>query len=215
MARRRLDPCLKNARKGEKILSSIISLGLKSLTSSNKKSTNNGCMLTIIYAIFLALGISYLASCNIKNNRNIAQNNIEDYLNKNAKEGVKFKIESCSDLYIIKPKDESNMPKPNLNGNNSDSDRINELKLRSAGLYLALGGCSPETLEQIIINDKKFREWNTGGKEFVMICFFTGKDKYLNETKDGLCFRLDSVLNVYKLYNLKNEKEIYNMILNN
>ena len=106
MARRRLDPCLKNARKGEKILSSIISLGLKSLTSSNKKSTNNGCMLTIIYAIFLALGISYLASCNIKNNRNIAQNNIEDYLNKNAKEGVKFKIERCSDLYIIKPKDE-------------------------------------------------------------------------------------------------------------
>ena len=53
MARRRLDPCSRNARKGEKIFSSIIGTGLKLATSSGSKrktASNNGCMVIIILA---------------------------------------------------------------------------------------------------------------------------------------------------------------------
>lgn len=208
MARRRLDPCSRNARKGEKIFSSIIGTGLKMATSSSRKSSNSGCLITIIFIISLVLCFS----CTSNNEETIAKENIKEYHNKNLQEGSSLEVEKFSDLYIIAPKDEKNMPKPNYNGENAVSDGVNELKLRSAGLYLALGGCCPETLKQIIINDKKFKEWKTGGKEFVMICFFSGKDKYLNEVKGGLCLRLDSTLNIYETYKLKEEQTIYDMI---
>lgn len=202
MARRRLDPCTRNAKKGAKILSSIIGTGLKMTTSSGKRSSNNGCLMTIIFIISLTLCIS----CISNNEKDIAKKNIEEYLNNNLQEGSSLKVEKFSDLYIIQPKDESNMPKP------GKGDLGNELTLRGAGLNLALGGCTQKTLEQIIKNDKKFKEWETGGKEFVMICFFSAKDKYLNEVKGGLCFRLDSALNIYKPYKLKGESQIYDMI---
>ena len=202
MARRRLDPCSRNARKGEKIFSSIIGTGLKMATSSSRKSSNSGCLITIIFIISLVLCFS----CTSNNEENIEKENIKEYLNKNLQEGSSLKVEKFSDLYIIQPKDESNMPKP------GKGDLGNELTLRGAGLNLALGGCTQKTLEQIIKNDKKFKEWETGGKEFVMICFFSAKDKYLNEVKGGLCFRLDSALNIYKPYKLKGESQIYDMI---
>lgn len=202
MARRRLDPCSRNARKGEKIFSSIIGTGLKMATSSSRKSSNSGCLITIIFIISLVLCFS----CTSNNEENIAKENIKEYLNKNLQEGSSLKVEKFSDLYIIQPKDESNMPKP------GKGDLGNELTLRGAGLNLALGGCTQKTLEQIIKNDKKFKEWETGGKEFVMICFFSAKDKYLNEVKGRLCFRLDSALNIYKPYKLKGESQIYDMI---
>lgn len=50
MARRRLDPCLRNSRKGSKILSSFIGTGLKLATNSSGKrqtSSNNGCMVVV------------------------------------------------------------------------------------------------------------------------------------------------------------------------
>lgn len=202
MARRRLDPCSRNARKGEKLFSSIIGTGLKMATSSGRKNSNSGCFITIIFIISLAL----CYSCISNNEEEAARKNIKEYLNKNLQEGASLEIGKFSDLYIITPKDESNMPRP------KQGDLGNELALRGAGLSLALGGCTPKTLELIIKNDKKFKEWETGGKEFVMICFFTGKDKYLNEIKGGLCFRLDSTLNVYKPYILKDENKIYDII---
>lgn len=54
MGRRRLDPCSRNARKGEKIFSSIIGTGLKLATGSSgrgQSASNGGCMVTIIFAI--------------------------------------------------------------------------------------------------------------------------------------------------------------------
>lgn len=60
MARRRLDPCSRNARKGEKILGSIIGTGLKIATNSGSKrkaASNNGCMVTIILTIILTTSI--------------------------------------------------------------------------------------------------------------------------------------------------------------
>lgn len=202
MARRRLDPCTRNARKGGKMFSSIIGTGLKMVTSSGRKSTNSGCLITIIFIISLVLCLS----CTSNNEEKIARKNIKEYLNQNLQEGSILKIEKFSDLYIIQPKDESNMPKP------KQGDIGDELELRSAGLLLAIEGCTPKVLKLIIKNDKKFKEWETGGKEFVMICFFSGKDKYLNEVKGGLCLRLDSTLNIYKPYSIKDENQIYDMI---
>lgn len=62
MARRRLDPCSRNARKGEKIFSSIIGTGLKLATSSGSKretASNNGCMVIIILATILTTSILF------------------------------------------------------------------------------------------------------------------------------------------------------------
>lgn len=65
MARRRLDPCLRNARKGGKIFGSIIGTGLKMMTSANKKNSNSGCAINLIFAVFLITCISVLiTSCN-------------------------------------------------------------------------------------------------------------------------------------------------------
>lgn len=166
----------------------------------------NRYIINVSYSIII-LGISLLTACN-SNNNDIAKSNIKKYLNSNLAKGASIEFDYFSDLYIIEPKDESNMPKPDGEG-----DIYNELKIRGTGLYLALGGCSPKILQHIIDNDKKFKEWKTGGKEFVMICFFTGKDKYLNKNKGGLCFRLDSTLNVYKPYTLTDEEKIYQMII--
>lgn len=63
MARRRLDPCLRNARKGEKIFSSIIGTGLKLATSSGSKrkaATNSGCMVTLALTITLTTVLFFL-----------------------------------------------------------------------------------------------------------------------------------------------------------
>ena len=75
MARRRkLDPCLRNARKGEKIFSSIIGTGAKMAMGSNGKSSNSGCML--IFIVILAISI-FISACS------------KDTSNKPAKEKAK------------------------------------------------------------------------------------------------------------------------------
>ncbi len=77
--------------------------------------------MTIIFIISLTLCIS----CISNNEKDIAKKNIEEYLNNNLQEGSSLKIEKFSDLYIIQPKDESNMPKP------EKGDLGNELILRA------------------------------------------------------------------------------------
>lgn len=57
MARRRLDPCLRNSRKGSKILSSFIGTGLKLATNSSGKrrtSSNSGCMVFVLFFILIS-----------------------------------------------------------------------------------------------------------------------------------------------------------------
>lgn len=203
MAKRRIDPCLRNARKGERIFSSVIGTRLKMAANSDRKSSSSICLTFFMFIISLTICLS----CISNNEKDIARKNIEEYLHKNTQEGAELKFEKFSDLYIIDPKDESNMPMAE-----DAKDFAQEFNLRAAGFYLAVNGCTPKILDLIISNDKKFKEWKTGGKEFVMICFFSGKDKYLNEIKGGLCFRLDSTLNVYKPYKLVKQQEIYDMI---
>lgn len=60
MARRRLDPCSRNAKKGDKILGSIIGTSLKLITSSTKKNSNSGCLLLLIVIILLSI---FASSC--------------------------------------------------------------------------------------------------------------------------------------------------------
>lgn len=53
MARRRQDPCLRNARKGEKIFNSAIKTGLKMTTNSSSESSDSGCLYVLIIVILL------------------------------------------------------------------------------------------------------------------------------------------------------------------
>lgn len=61
MARRRLDPCTRNARKGDKILGSIIGTGLKLA-----KNSNSGCILVLMVIILLSI---FASSCSNKTSR--------------------------------------------------------------------------------------------------------------------------------------------------
>lgn len=56
MGRRRLDPCSRNARKGEKIFRSFIGTGLKLATGSSgrgRSASNSGCMVTIVFVLLV------------------------------------------------------------------------------------------------------------------------------------------------------------------
>ncbi len=138
-----------------------------------------------------------------------AQDNIKHFLITNAKEGTELTFNEFSNLYIIFPKDEKNLPERDTVNFSNFGDF---LELNMAGVRLAVEGCTPKVLESIIDNDRKFNEWKTGGKEFVMVTFFSSKDEFLNESDLGLCVRLDSLLNVKKIYMLKDENKIREMI---
>lgn len=168
-------------------------------------------MRKLIYMFISLLIISFL-SC--ENKEKIAQENIKQYLIDNIREGTKVEFNKFSDLYILNPKDNSKIPSPDTSDYEKESAHdFGELfSLYASGLSLALEGCTPPILQGIIDNDKKFREWGTGGDEFIMICFFTGTDKYLNNFDLGVCARLDSPLNVYRIYGIKEDRAIYNMI---
>lgn len=61
MGRRRLDPCSRNARKGEKIFSSIIGTGLKLATGSSgrgRSASNGGCMVIVVFVL-----LAFIFSC--------------------------------------------------------------------------------------------------------------------------------------------------------
>ena len=163
-------------------------------------------MKNLVY-LFVTLCIATsIVSCN--SNEKKAQENIKNYLMENSRDGTKITFNQFSKLYILLPKNESKTPTPDTSGN----DFGEVFSLYSSGLALSLGGCTSKIMQRIIDNDKKFNEWNTGGDEFVMICFFTGKDKFLNEYELGVCARLDSALNVTRLYKVKNNAEIKEMI---
>ena len=62
MGRRRLDPCSRNARKGEKIFISFIGTGLKLASGSSgrgRSASNGGCMVVFVVAILLTSLLLY------------------------------------------------------------------------------------------------------------------------------------------------------------
>ena len=169
-------------------------------------------MRNLFYLSIMLFIVASLVSCNNKEKK--AKENIKTYLIENSRNGTKITFNQFSKLYILSPKDNSKIPSPDITASEKESayDFGNLFSIYSSGLALSLGGCTPKILQRIIDNDKKFNEWNTGGDEFIMICFFTGKDKFLEEYDLGVCIRLDSMLNVSKLYRIKNNAEIKRMI---
>lgn len=88
MARRRLDPCTRNARKGNKILGSIIGTGLKLATSSNRRSSNSGCMLVLIVMILLSVLISSCSKDNTISDKQESTEESNEQLNESDIAGV-------------------------------------------------------------------------------------------------------------------------------
>ncbi len=88
MARRRLDPCTRNARKGDKILGSIIGTGLKLATSSNRRSSNSGCMLVLIVMILLSVLISSCSKDNTISDKQESTEESNEQLNESDIAGV-------------------------------------------------------------------------------------------------------------------------------
>ena len=151
--------------------------------------------------MFMLLGCS--------NNETIAQDNIEKHLLQNIKKDAIITSKEYSKLYIITPDNRDNIP-------DADTSKIVEefgsyFSLYTIPLDLVLSGCSLETFENIIKNDDKFREWKTGGEEYVMLGFFEIEDKFLDKENIGLCFRLDSTLNIYKPYQIKDTEAVYKL----
>lgn len=160
--------------------------------------------------LLMMVALIMFASC--QNQEKTAQRNIKEFLIEETGEEYQLQMDKFSKLYIISPKVEENIPKPDPH---NSEELYAHMKLFSSRFMLTLHGCSPESFKWIVENDRKFNEFNTGGKEYAMLCFFKAKDKYMNEEKVSLCAVLDSVYNVSRLYEVKNVDEILNMMKNN
>lgn len=160
--------------------------------------------------LLMMFALIMFTSC--QNQEKTAQRNIKEFLIEKTGEKYQLQADKFSKLYIISPKVEENIPKPDPH---SSEELSAKMKLLSSKLMLSLHGCSPESFKYIVENDRKFNELNTGGVEYAMLCFLKVKDKYMNEEKVSLCAVLDSVYNVSRLYEVKNVDEILNMMKNN
>lgn len=160
--------------------------------------------------LFILLGAFSIVMASCNNNEDEARENIKDYIKLHVEEGTSLTFNDFSKLYILHPKDTKQIrpPKNNLSVN----DGVAFLNTLSSGLRLSLKGCTQETMQFIIDNDRKFREWGLEGNDFAMICFFTTKDWLLNTQNRALCVRLDSVLNVTDVYSIKEPFLINSMI---
>lgn len=162
-----------------------------------------------IYLSFM-FSFTILMSCNSQQEK--IQSDIREYIVENSTKNGSFYFDKFSDLYIVSPKDENKIPKGD---ENSSEDALNYLNLSCGSEFrLAINGCTPKELKFIIDNDYKLRKLGTGGRKFIMICFFEFEDKYINVEEKAVCAVLDSVYNVSKIYEIKDVKEIRNIIDN-
>ena len=160
---------------------------------------------------FLVTLIAMIMLVSCQKQDNLAQQNVKKHLIEKIDGKGKFSFEKFSKLYIISPKDKSNIPKAD---ENSQYEMLEWMNLFSSGLRLSLKGCCQESLKYIIDNDAKFNKFKTGGNKFAMICFFNFEDKFKNVTDMGVCAVLDSVYNVSQVYSIEDVKSIRNMIEN-
>ena len=153
--------------------------------------------------LLLMLALIMFISC--QNQEKTAQRNVKEYLVEKMGEKYQLQADKFSKLYIISPKVEGNIPKANP----EDSEELLAwVNLRSSKLRLLIHGCTPEVFSYIVDNDKKLNKFNTGGKEYAMLCFLKCKDKYMNEEEVGFCAVLDSVYNVSEMYKIHDINKI-------
>lgn len=162
--------------------------------------------------IYLLFMFSFITLMSCKSQQERIQSDIQEYIIENSIKKGKFHFDKFSDLYIVSPKDESKIPKGDK-GNSEDA--LNYLNLScGSDLRLTMNGCTPKDLIFIIDNDYKLRKLDTGGKKFIMICFFEFEDKYINKEKNAVCAVLDSVYNVSGIYEIKEVNKIRDIIDN-
>jgi len=161
-----------------------------------------------LYSILLIL-ILFLNSCNFQEEK--AKRAIKKYTKELFKE-YKYDMKPVrfSKLYIIEPKDNEKVPK--FTTSDIGENLMQYMELNGTALFLSLKKCDVELMNSIIENDKKFEKWGTGGKRFVMVCFFEGKDDQGIDGHFGTIFKIDSVLQIEKMYFIDDEQEIFNKI---
>lgn len=137
-----------------------------------------------------------------------AQQNVKKHLIEKIDGKGKLFFNKFSKLYILSPKDRSNIPK----GGEDSYEMLSWMNLHSSALRLAISGCTPEVFRYIIDNDIKFNKLKTGGNNFAMICFFDFEDRFMNVNETGACVVLDSIYNVSDIYLIEDIKSIKYMI---
>lgn len=115
-----------------------------------------------------------------------------------------------SDLYILTPEDESKVVE--IEGPGNDESKFAEFAMQIANSFvgLAIDGCNRACIEGIIYNDRNYKEWETGAKDYIMVSFVSVqgvKDESLKEI--GICFRFSKDMNIINTYSVKEEDEDY------
>lgn len=157
--------------------------------------------------LLILLSLAFIA-CNSLDKE--AEKAIQKYMDKNIDAEVRCKSEFYSKLFIIDPKNDDKLPK--IEGDDIGDKFIAYMALYGAGVDLAISGCTPSTMKKIIKNDDYFRKWNTGGNEYVMIGFFKVTNILGEESRGGLCFKLDSTLTVTRAYTIEDKEEIFCLV---
>ena len=164
--------------------------------------------------ILLLFCLFSLYSCKDKEVQ-IAQSNIELYFENKFSETLlnDFQILGFkhSPIYILEPLDTSKVIKPKVPTNNNSVEIFeNLLTAFESFVGLSLGGCKRSSLNAIIQNDKNYRKWKTGAKEYVVISFANISNKNGTKSKElGLCFKLNKNLNILNTYSIDDEDEDY------
>lgn len=150
----------------------------------------------------------------------IARINAEQYLSERLNRELAGKGSIVeyrhSDLYIFKPLDETKIPKEDTT--NNDNEVVAAMKeMRSffdsydgISVGLSINGCDCNAIRAVIANNEKYREYETGAKEYLMITYVTCRDtKGLVELERGLCFIFSEDINIIGVYNIEEESDDY------
>ena len=121
-----------------------------------------------------------------------------------------------SNLYIFRPLDETKLPKEDTIDNEdkmiafAQKFRNNFNTYRGISFCLSIGGCGCNEIKSVIANDEKYRKYETGAKEYLMITYVIGRDvNELVEIEKGLCFRFNQDIDIIEVYDIEEESEDY------
>lgn len=150
----------------------------------------------------------------------VARMNAEQYLSELLNRKLKGKGNivgyNHSDLFILRPLDETKIPK--IDTIDKEDEMVAFLKAtdkafnsyQGVSLGLSLGGCDYDVINNVIANDKEYRKYETGAKEYFMITYVTSCDiEGLETIEKGVCFRFSQDINITDVYNIDKEDEDY------
>lgn len=161
--------------------------------------------------LFIFVFSCLISSCNKDKNTQIVQQNIKQYIEENLDlSKVKISKYKFSNLYILTPLETDKLPNDTTSSDGSFESVYNKFDKASGILNLSISGCTRSSIEDIVENDKLYRKWKTGAKEYLMVSFLTLKNQQGPESSEvGLAFRFSKELNITKVYNVKEEDDDY------